>query len=238
MKTFVITTTCVFLVIVMVQAAPTPPTPTPPPAIPPSKLAFQWPVTLCAAKPCKELKGKVPPPELFRLHGLWPTNSDWTISLSGCPGVNFTANPIDDIRPALRQYWPSYLEPENGFWRHEWESHGMCSNLPPRQFFEKGLQLARLHSKALLPALAKSKIKLGTSSTPLGIRDAILQGMGVSCQLKCFEDAGKQYGLQEIYLCLDPNFDLHNCTDKGWLQGCGPYKDDKKTRVNIPINRA
>ncbi|KAK9688844.1 hypothetical protein RND81_09G015200 [Saponaria officinalis] len=225
--------------IMLTKVFSAPPTQAPPLA--PAKayiMALQWPVTVCLVKQCKEKK--TPPPESFKLHGLWPCAPDWDSSVENCPGPDFSGSALKDIRGDLLTYWPSLLEPENQFWKHEWLVHGTCSGLPLEHYFADGVRLTQLNARPILSALSKSGIKPGdvtatATATPIAIRDAIANNFGVHPKLACAYN-NNMYLLKEIHLCLDQNYKFEDCPDKKWLKNCGPPTKEGQTKIRLPSN--
>ncbi|KAK9713173.1 hypothetical protein RND81_06G008800 [Saponaria officinalis] len=221
--------------IMLTKVFSAPPAQAPPPA--PAKayiMALQWPVTVCLVEQCKEKK--TPPPESFKLHGLWPCNTYWNSSVEKCPGSDFSGPALDDMRGDLLTYWPSLLQPENQFWKHEWLVHGTCSGLPLEHYFADGVRLTRLNAPQILSALSKSGIKPGdVKETPIAIRDAIANNFGVRPKLACVFD-NPIYLLKEIHLCLDQNYKFKDCPKENWLKNCGPYQSKEQAIIKLPSN--
>ncbi|XWS08312.1 hypothetical protein CRYUN_Cryun41cG0068600 [Craigia yunnanensis] len=126
------------------------------------KLSLQWPPSSC------NIEGKRCIPVIrpnFTIHGLWPQKDNdmpvppYNNTINICTNTIPTKkeNNMDQLQPIreeLDEKWPNlYLKKEEegkryirdnlGFWMHEWEYHGMCSDYPndPHGYFTKTLDL-------------------------------------------------------------------------------------------------
>jgi ribonuclease I len=84
----------------------------------------QWFYSNCVNNPSCMAKLKIP--NIFTLHGLWPSFlSDKR--LADCnTGPKISAVPHDKMREFMLNYWPTYHEDPQEFWDHEYNKHGYC----------------------------------------------------------------------------------------------------------------
>jgi ribonuclease I len=61
----------------------------------------------------------------WSIHGLWPQYSQ-TSYPQFCKNIPFDIEKIKPILLDLNKFWYSGIEPNNVFWKHEWEKHGTC----------------------------------------------------------------------------------------------------------------
>ncbi|CAN0853162.1 Ribonuclease S-4 [Linum grandiflorum] len=101
------------------------------------KLALQWPPEVCATGRCPP---DPPIPQLFTIHGLWPSNWPPNEDLVSI-GLPSNAWSIEDVQKELMNppapsadmltvMWPPLYEPTNPWplWSWEWNNHGTASN--------------------------------------------------------------------------------------------------------------
>ncbi|XP_056690248.1 ribonuclease 3-like [Spinacia oleracea] len=132
MATFLFIATFMLIVFASFVRCPPPSLPKPPFAV----VAFEWPMALCTIKHgCNKT-----PPANLRLHGVWPTHGNGS-RMEYCTNHPFSGSALNDIRKDLLYYWPSYYQPENQFWKYEWEKHGTCSGQPVKEYFQNSMTL-------------------------------------------------------------------------------------------------
>ena len=62
---------------------------------------------------------------LWTIHGLWPQYSDNSYP-QFCKNIPFDIDKLQPIILDLNKFWYSGMEPNEAFWKHEWEKHGTC----------------------------------------------------------------------------------------------------------------
>ncbi|KAK9920003.1 hypothetical protein M0R45_028571 [Rubus argutus] len=84
----------------------------------------QWSKTVCANQ-CKA------PSPVFTIHGLWPAS--YAGPQLSCTGAAFDPAQMNQ-HPVLKanletKSWPDVIRGQHeGFWKHEWDTHGKCSD--------------------------------------------------------------------------------------------------------------
>ncbi|XP_022764387.1 ribonuclease 1-like [Durio zibethinus] len=122
------------------------------------KLSLAWPPSACnTGRECIPYI-----PGMFTVHGLWPQYANDTAvppyeKNPKCTTVTPTSPDqipavLQPIEEKLKENWPSFYPDKTtgarndpAFWRHEWESHGMCSDYPDDTlgYFTETLNLAQ-----------------------------------------------------------------------------------------------
>lgn len=77
---------------------------------------------------------------VYTVHGLWP---QWEGG-QNCEAKRFDATSLASIQGELVEFWPScpeFASSNQGFWKHEWDKHGSCSDLSLNSYFSTTLQL-------------------------------------------------------------------------------------------------
>ncbi|KAE8714786.1 hypothetical protein F3Y22_tig00110187pilonHSYRG00038 [Hibiscus syriacus] len=216
------------------------------------KLSLRWPTTLCIAAPqtCKS-----PIPDIFTIHGLWPTLKDGTNVPPYNPLTN-NCNPnpatnivpkLASIRPRLEKKWPAIAQgnTNEGFWEKEWENHGKCSDYPqdPLTYFTSALNLAENSKYDPLKVLG-----VKPSDTAHDIETLIQnvkRNVGFYPQISCSMPikGTKQLYLKEIRFCFTrgkPPSVLQNCPDDmdNLCRSVQPPQRTVKIPTPITINSA
>ncbi|RXH79552.1 hypothetical protein DVH24_040699 [Malus domestica] len=93
---------------------------------------------------------------------------------------------ISELLSSLDKNWPSLKCPSNdgyGFWSHEWEKHGTCSEseLDQKEYFEAALKL-------------KKNIE--------SIVEAMKEGAGYTPGIECNNYSAGNSQLYQVYLCV------------------------------------
>ena len=80
--------------------------------------------------------------ETWSIHGLWPQYSKNSYP-TYCKNVSFDINLLDPIINELKNEWYSTEEPNEDFWKHEWQKHGSCMFKPMNEleYFQTALNL-------------------------------------------------------------------------------------------------
>lgn len=78
----------------------------------------------------------------WSIHGLWPQTSINSYP-TFCKDVEFDVTKLDPIISKLNEYWYSDEEPNENFWKHEWEKHGSCmyNDCDEFEYFNKAIEL-------------------------------------------------------------------------------------------------
>lgn len=78
----------------------------------------------------------------WSIHGLWPQYNKSSYP-SFCKKVTFNIETLKPIIDRLNAIWYSIEEPNQDFWKHEWEKHGSCmfQELNELQYFQKTIDL-------------------------------------------------------------------------------------------------
>ncbi|XP_026390691.1 ribonuclease DdI-like [Papaver somniferum] len=96
-----------------------------PPPSPPAEyiLALQWGYTVCGGYPICSQMYLVPD---FTVHWLWLEPQP---NPAGCKGQAFDDRLLVSLVNDLNLYWMNAENGDNiGFWRHEYNAHGICDN--------------------------------------------------------------------------------------------------------------
>ncbi|KAM3754524.1 hypothetical protein ACB098_03G172100 [Castanea mollissima] len=107
----------------------------------------------------------------------------------------------------LPKDWPSLSCPSSngfGFWSHEWEKHGTCSEsqIDQHDYFEAALNLKKKPN--LLQILRIARIEPDDGFYGLdNIVDAIKKGTGHTPRIGCNKDSDGNNQLYQIYFCVD-----------------------------------
>ncbi|XP_022932791.1 ribonuclease MC-like [Cucurbita moschata] len=176
------------------------------------QMVQQWPPATCSGVRCY-----ANPPAMFTIHGLWPSNYS-NVPLV-CAGQPFNPAQIATLVPQLNTYWPDVISGNNQrFWKHEWDSHGTCSDPPfnQLQYFQTTLNIRTNHNYDLLAILNTAGLgPTATNTRQYGaIEGAIQAATGKKPGLRCNKNAqSKKKQLFEIILCFDKNgVTLIDCT--------------------------
>jgi ribonuclease T2 len=144
----------------------------------------------------------------FTLHGLWPQNNSGPF-IENCSTAPGPQNPS--------QY--SDIYPDLGLLRHEWQTHGTCSGLPPDAFFT--LARTAVHSVAIPATL--SQLDHQISLPPAQIIDL-------------FRTANPSFPASSIAISCGNNYltAVEVCMDKQARPiACGPIRSCRANTVRI-----
>ncbi|GMJ14377.1 RIBONUCLEASE 1, ribonuclease 1 [Hibiscus trionum] len=184
------------------------------------KLSLQWPNSICLQAQCI-----TPVPNLFTIHGLWPTFGNDAPVLPYHPHNNRCFNnprspaqamaAVAPIVAGLNAKWPTLQMPGHNptFWQIEWRRHGMCSDYGanPLNYFTVALNLA--NNNAYDPFTAMG---VQPSNTPHRVGTLLANvraHLGVDPQIACWWIGNQRY-LAEFRLCFaraTPPVQLQNC---------------------------
>ena len=162
-------------------------------------LSLSWSPAYCARegrdadpRQCRAAK-----PFSFIVHGLWPQYERG--SPDYCDAGQPSRSEIDSVLD---------LTPSPGLLRHEWEKHGSCSGLSPRDYFTV-MRAAR--QKVSVPAQFSNPQRL-FSLTAQQIEQAFIranngltaQSMAVACP---------QNDFAEVRICMDKSLNFRACPE-------------------------
>ncbi|KAG6713059.1 hypothetical protein I3842_05G131500 [Carya illinoinensis] len=137
-------------------------------------------------------------PPINNNDGSYPSNCD--------PDSPFDRSEISDLISRMQTSWPSLACPSSdgtGFWSHEWEKHGTCSEsvLDQYGYFEAALNLKK--KVDLLQILGSEGIQPNGGFYNLSsIHSATHKAIGYDPWIKCKTDASGNSQLYQIYLCV------------------------------------
>ncbi|KAF5449642.1 hypothetical protein F2P56_030065 [Juglans regia] len=167
----------------------------------------QWPGSYCDTKQscCYPTTGK--PKTDFSIHGLWPNYNDGSYPSNCDPDSPFDRSKISDLISRMQTSWPSLACPSSdgtGFWSHEWEKHGTCSEsvLGQHGYFEAALNLKK--NVDLLQILESEGVQPdGRSYSLSSISEAIRGATGYAPGVECNVGTSDNSQLYQIYVCVD-----------------------------------
>ena len=87
-------------------------------------MAVQWSNGYCKANSCGSKADHVYTNKMT-IHGLWPSIKSGTYLKECTSGITITDNG-SSLFQQMRKYWPSFSQPNTGFWGHEYNKHGYC----------------------------------------------------------------------------------------------------------------
>ncbi|XP_022335368.2 ribonuclease Phyb-like [Crassostrea virginica] len=164
------------------------------------KLVLQWPGTVCNAT-------AVNCPDQWTIHGLWPASKSTKDPIK-CSEVGYNEQEVVTIMDDMKMYWPNLQKNINTIlWKHEWESHGTCSALTIKDYFETTINLAKKHD--IKSYLQKKNIVPGKTYKPDDISKAILDSVKFSPALR--RNCKQKEKLQEIFICYTKGLALMDC---------------------------
>lgn len=161
-------------------------------------LALSWSPTFCdtPAAGRERLQCDADADRTFVVHGLWPNDADGT-SPEDCRGDRPTRRELDGVLDIM---------PSPGLVRHEWNKHGTCSGLSPRDYF--ATLRAAYERVAVPPGLAT--LRRDAEVRPAVLLEAFLaanpglaqDGIALRCE-------GER--LEEVRVCLTPDLSFRAC---------------------------
>ncbi|XP_047062778.1 ribonuclease 1-like [Lolium rigidum] len=176
----------------------------------------QWPGSFCDTKGGCCFPGNVKPAVDFGIHGLWPNYAACRPAVGKnktecwpefCNAAD-TFDPllVSDLKNGMDRNWATLSCKSNdstGFWSHEWEKHGTCSNMDQHAYFAAALEFkARFNlTQILLDAgvVPSDEETYGVSS----ILDAITAATGSKPSIGCNKGVSGEMQLYEVYHCVD-----------------------------------
>jgi len=167
-------------------------------------LALSWSQSYCDVAqdhrpnraPDRQCTGR---PFAFVVHGLWPQYERGFPSYCRLPAPRLdraTVANMLDLMPSARLIF------------HEWDQHGTCSGLSPRDYFE-AVRTARAKVKIPLNYLDLDK---PITVTPFEVAEEFVKANpGLSHAAVAVTCDGKR--LTEVRVCLDKDFSFRDCTE-------------------------
>ncbi|CDP16222.1 unnamed protein product [Coffea canephora] len=174
----------------------------------------QWPGGYCQFHRCR----RVPWPNDFTIHGLWPANHTGTVE--NCKKTGFAPIQDENKFKQLDSIWPNLDQPRpeydrlgsrvlaQSFWGHEWNKHGTCSEnmYNQTQYFDLAIKLKNRYN--LLSILEQGGLSRGHSHELSDVNSTIWRTTHGTPDLKCLNDARVHRNvpvLQEIGICYRPS---------------------------------
>ncbi|KAL3627696.1 hypothetical protein CASFOL_029059 [Castilleja foliolosa] len=182
-------------------------------------LALQWPCSICNVKTCIPAH---PPQQVFTLHGLWPNNKRK-------PHVIVPYNGPKNISQhrMLNASWPNVENSSDnlGFWKYEWDKHGIYSGLNQADYFDLAMKLRQ--NVQVETHIKNGGIKLGASNN-INMTTVLTAALKVDVVVKCNLDKNKNPQVWEVRICYDPI--------KKALMSCSTNAQDKcPSTYEIPL---
>jgi ribonuclease T2 len=170
--------------------------------------------TLCLnSSQCKDVIKSIPK-NSFTLHGLWPSNSSGKNNPVCSTGEEITIRDDgSEIFDHMEKKWISYTSPNEKFWTHEYNKHGLCfmkkyNKQSFKEYFKFALEVFNRHNLDNIMLNAFDAEVSGERS--FGVNELIskLQSVlgGLIFELDCKNYNGKQH-LQEIRFYFDIDFE-------------------------------
>ncbi len=139
----------------------------------------------------------------FVVHGLWPENDDGSYPQHCAP-----ARPV--AQSAVQQMLP--IMPDRGLIQHEWATHGTCSGLETKEYFEdiqKAFRQLQIPQEYRAPAQAMSASPSGIEQKFADVNHAPREAFRVSCSSSEFV---------ALEVCLTKDLQYRDCG--GALRDC------------------
>jgi ribonuclease T2 len=171
-------------------------------------LAMSWQPGFCehvrysGVKPeCDALKAGSLVVDHLTLHGLWPNKKECGTGYDDCGGLPLELQ--DTTISKLSPWMPNFYY-EKAFGTHEWDTHGVCQNLPADDYFLTAMGLVESVDASVAGSYIKSKIGTDMSAKDFfqKVKDAHGDDAAGRIMLLCAD--GKY--LQEIRIALPLNF--------------------------------
>lgn len=165
-------------------------------------LALSWSPTYCitARNPDKsQCNGGYG----FVVHGLWPQNEH------GYP-QNCTSNYSHLDQSIVKSMLD--IMPSEGLIRHEWEKHGLCSGLSPKDYFAT---VRKAYEKVNVPSV--SQIGAGNNRITAGNIESIFTKRANGLSNDEIAVQAQKGNLSEVRICMTKQLDFRACdeVDKG-----------------------
>lgn len=112
-------------------------------------------------------------------------------------------------------YWPSLKKAQNGddirFWKYQWNKHGTCSSMDPKDYFKLVFQIYKKHN---LKTILKQKGNINPGGQKILSKDifnAIKAGTNYEPQIVCRADQNHSSYLLQVRVCLDKSGVYKDC---------------------------
>ena len=105
---------------------------------------------------------------LWSIHGLWPQYSDNSYP-QFCKNIQFDIEKLQPIILDLNRFWYSGIEPNEAFWKHEWEKHGTCTGMTEVEYFRKALECFEKIKEKGIHWIQTHEVKNGIHAIPFSL---------------------------------------------------------------------
>lgn len=158
-------------------------------------------------------------PNLWTIHGLWPTKKGSKQGPHFCnKTLKFNKEVLKPILNELETYWLNIEANTNlyTFWKQEWMKHGTCAVTLPEisdqlKYFSKAIELKTKYPIGNLMA-AKNIIP---NINPYNVNetyDALRSILGVRPVMQCISEKSTKHSLlSEIQICFNKSLELIDC---------------------------
>jgi ribonuclease T2 len=149
-------------------------------------MSLSWSPEFCAThqnnKQCGRGYGLV-------LHGLWPQYAKG--HPESCSSERIPARLVHEFNG---------LYPAEGLAFHEWQKHGTCSGLPPREYLQFS---QKLRGSFITPAILQNLAQPLRITAPALTRQVLAANPKLNAEAIAFDCAEGGRFLQEVYVCFD-----------------------------------
>ncbi|XP_008785950.2 ribonuclease 3-like isoform X2 [Phoenix dactylifera] len=120
---------------------------------------------------------------------------------------------LSGLREELNSYWTNIKCPSTdgkSTWKSTWKSYGVCSGMNETDYFQFAL---KLRAKVdLLSLLKKQGIYPDYNLyNATDIQSAIVEGIGVTPEIRCSKGPFNKFQLYEVYICVDKDGAFMEC---------------------------
>ena len=195
-------------------------------------LALEWPQTFCIKEASKDDCSIPEQVTGWIVHGLWPNGDKPRSYPSDCTGPAYSRSNVTDLLSDRRILWPDLLSTNDenasqrsgglgpgGFWKHEWQEHGLCALAcdsavtSMTDYFALAMNLAKKIDVSQSLQSAGIEPDNSTPVTTSQLVSAMKQSAGAAPAIACYSDSddGNSY-LSEIRFCMKPgSHELFDC---------------------------
>lgn len=140
----------------------------------------------------------------YTLHGVWPSRFQPDSWPEFCPGPRFNETALRPLKARLERDWPNEWGSAAALHRHEYQRHGVCSNLSEYEYFKHSLDAYEMFNlNKILPPSAKPPMAERLQAL---FYDKYNVHMGVE---------HKRHGrARDVFICLDKGWKLIDCPQK------------------------
>nr|AWR93158.1 Sa-RNase [Fragaria viridis]QYW15020.1 Sb-RNase [Fragaria viridis] len=167
------------------------------------KFVVQWPPAHCRFFKCRYSN----PPQIYTIHGLWPSNRSNAIG-NKCHGSPFQ-QPAPPLEANLKISWPNLENTSDlQFWERQWDRHGMCSEptFTQTQYFTRAHEIWMTDDINVTDILRKVNVLSGTQKEYAEIEYPIELKIQKTPLLRCLNQKNSQSHsqmLHEVVICWD-----------------------------------